>query len=192
MSNSRPVHPHDELVVAALANLDIRSYLADAELSRVWTEAGIRNFPTCRNEWEHVTVISAPGEAKAAARHKFWGQFLGVFPLAPEDPVHPYRILYVYKACSPYSRRVERRRALKRILGKRHRPLVTRACRSTKRDFLRTLTRDDARAIGLRLRLDPGRFWRVAKGKEYIVLPTPPRQLTLFDDDPDDQTRTPC
>src|SRR5205823_3147637 len=51
----------------------------------------------------------------------------------------------------------------------------------TKRDFLRTLTAADAQVIKLRVRLDPGRFWRAAKGKEFIDLPTSPRQLTLFE-----------
>lgn len=169
------------LAAAALANLDIRSFLADAKLGRIWTEEAVRRTPTCRNEWDCVTVIATTGEAKSAARHKNWGRFLGIFPLAPNDPVHPYRIVYVYKATSPYNRRVEQRKALKRILGRKHRPLVTKASRSTKRAFLRTLTPADTRVIKLRLGLDPTHFWRAAKGKEFINLPTPPRQLTLFD-----------
>lgn len=179
-----PTPDRQTLATAALANLDINSYLADPKLGQVWTEEAIRRTPTCRNEWEHVTVVATTGEARSAAKHKNWGEFLGVFPLAPDDPVHPYRILYVYKATSPYNRRVEQRKALKRILGKKHRPLVTKASRSTKRDFLRTLTADNVRAIKLRLGLDPGHFWRAAKGTVFISLPTPPRQLTLFDDDP--------
>ena len=169
------------LASAALANIDIQSFLADPKLGRIWTEEAIRRTPTCRNEWEHVTVIATTGEARSAAKHKNWGRFLGVFPLAPDDPVHPFRILYIYKATSPYNRRVEQRKVLKRILGRKHRPLVTKASRSTKRDFLRTLTTADARVIELRLGLDPGHFWRAAKGKEFPDLPTPPRQLTLFD-----------
>lgn len=169
------------LATAALANLDIQSFLADPKLGRIWTEETISRTPTCRNEWKHVTVIATTGEARSAAKHKNWDLFLGISPLAPDDPVHPYRILYVYKATSPYNRRVEQRKALKRILGKKHRPLVTRASRSAKRDFLRTLTTPDARVIRLRLGLDPGRFWRAARGREFLQLPAPPRQLTLFD-----------
>jgi hypothetical protein len=169
------------LATAALANLDIQSFLADPKLGRIWTEEAIRRTPTCRNEWEYVTVIATTGEARSAAKNKNWGKFLGVFPLATNDPVHAYRIVYIYKPTSPYNRRVEQRKHLKRILGKKHRPLVTKASRSTKRDFLRTLTLDDTRVIKLRLGLDPGRFWRAAKGREFIDLPTPPRQLTLFD-----------
>lgn len=126
-------------------------------------------------------MIATTGEARSAAKYKNWGEFLGVFPLAPDDPVHPYRILYVYKATSPYNRRVEQRKALKRILGRRHRSFVTKASRSTKRDFLRTLTPADARVIKLRLRLDPGHFWRAAKGKEFIELPNARVQQHLFD-----------
>ena len=137
----------ESLVDAALANLDIREFLADPKLGRVWTEEAMRRCPPCRNEWECVTVIATTGEAHSAAKHKIWGKFLGVLPLARDDPVHPYRILYCYKAASPYNRRVEQRRELKRILGKGYRTLVTRASRSTKKDFLRTLTADQAYVI---------------------------------------------
>ena len=183
------------LAEAALANLDIRDYLSDAKLGQVWTEESIRRCPTCRNEWEYVTVIATTGEAQSAAKHKSWGRFLGVLPLARDDPVHPYRILYCYKSASPYNRRVEQRRELKRRLGRVHRSLVTKASRSTKKDFLRTLTRDQAHVIRHWLKLDPGRFWRVAKGKEFIDFPKPPRQLTLFDnpsDEPPDNQEMPC
>lgn len=128
-------------------------------------------------------MIATPGEAQAAAKHKSWGRFTGVSPLDPNDPVHPYQILYVYKATSPYNRRVEQRRALKRILGRKHRPLVGRASQSTKRDFLFRLSSDEAWVIKRRLGLDPGQFWRAAKGKEFLDLPRPPRQLTLFEND---------
>lgn len=175
----------ETLADAALANLDIREFLADPKLGRVWTEEAMRRCPPCRNEWEYVTVIATTGEAHSAAKHKSWGKFLGVLPLARDDPVHPYRILYCYKAASPYNRRVEQRRELKRILGKKHRPLVTNASRSTKGDFLRSLTCDQTLALKRRLKLDPGRFWRVAKGKEFTELPKRPAQLSLFDNSPD-------
>jgi hypothetical protein len=188
-----PATPDPHLLAeAALANADIRFYRGDPELGRVWTEEAIRRCPTCRNEWEHATVIATRGEAQAAVRHKNWGAFLGVFPLARDDPVHPYRILYVYKPTSPYNRRVEQRRELKRLLGKAHRSLVARASRSTKGDFLKVLTRDQARVIHRRLHLDPGRFWRVAKGREFVDLPKRPVQPSLFDpEEPDPPTPLP-
>jgi len=114
--------------------------------------------------------------------HKSWGPFIGVLPLAPTDPVHWCQLLYLYKASSPYNRRVEQRHALKRILGRQHRPLVTLASRSTKRDFLAALSELGAHVIKRRLNLDPGQFWRAAKGREFLDLPKPPVQLLLFPD----------
>jgi hypothetical protein len=135
-----------------------------------------------RVEFEQATVIGGPGESLAAARHKHFGEFLGIEPLRLDDPVHPTRILFIYKASYAYNRRVEQRRLLKRLLGKEHRSLVTLAARSTKHLFLtHHLTESGARAIRRRLKMDPGRFWRVSKGKEFLDLPTPPRRLLLFD-----------
>jgi hypothetical protein len=170
-------------VQAALANLDIQSYLSDPSRFRLWTVEGVDRHPTVRVVYEHAEIIGGLGESLAAARHKSFGQFLAVEPLRPNDPVHPSRILFVYKASSPYNRRDEQRRALKRLLDKQHRSPVTRAARSTKRDSLKhDLTTDGAKAIYRRLKLDPGRFWRVAEGKEFLDLPQPPVQLLLFDD----------
>ncbi len=169
------------LIDAALANHCIRAYLDDPTPPCVWTVEGVRRDPTCRVEWEYVTVIGGVGEALAAAKHKRWGVFLGVRPLRPDDPVSYSRILYVYKEASPYNRRVEHRKALKRILGRRYRKFVTLAARNTKRDFLaRHLTEAGADAIRRRLNLDPGRFWRAAQGKDLLHLLSPPRQLPLF------------
>ena len=173
------------LVDAALANHDIQAYLADPRPPCLWTIDGVRRNPTCRVEWDHTIVIGGIGESTAAGRHKNWGNFIGVLPLQPEDPVHWCRILYLYKATSPYNRRVEQRKALKRILGRKHRKLVTQAMSSTKREFLtHWLTEAGAYIIRRRLNLDPGQFWRAAKGRIFLVLPDPPIQLLLFDDGP--------
>lgn len=168
------------LIDAALANRDIQSYLADPRPPKLWTIDGVRRNPTCRVEWEHAVVIGGIGESLAAARHKSWGEFIGVLPLAPSDPVHWCRLLYLYKASSPYNRRVEQRHALKRILGRQHRPLVTLASRSTKRDFLAALSELGAHAIKRQLHLEPGQFWRAAKGHDFLDLPKPPVQPLLF------------
>ena len=90
---------------------------------------------------------------------------------------------------SPYNRRVEQPHALKRILGRQHGPLVTLAARSTKKDFLAALNELGAHVIKRRLRLEPGQFWRAAKGRDFLDLPKPPVQLLLFDDDADDAGR---
>ncbi len=80
---------------------------------------------------------------------------------------------------------MEQRKALKRILGRKHRKLVTLAARSTKQEFLAHYLDDvGTHAIQHRLYLEPGRFWRVARGKEFMDLPTPPRQLLLFSEQP--------
>jgi hypothetical protein len=179
-----PGRPSDftrECVIAALSNRDIRQYLGDAHLRYVWTEGGVRRHPMVRVEFEHVHVIGGLGESLAAARHKHFGRVLGVHPLRPDDPVHPSRILFVYQESSPFDRRVEQRKALKRLLGRQHSSLVTKAAPSTKRDFLKyDLTPDGACAIRCRLGLDPGRFWRAAKGREFLDIPAPHRQLLLF------------
>jgi hypothetical protein len=171
-----------DLVDAALANRDIQRYLADPKWAQIWTAQGITRHPTVRVEFEQATVIGGIGESLAAAKHKHFGPLLGIEPLGPDDPVHPTRILFIYKATYPYNRRVEQRRWLKRLLGKEHRSQVTSAARSTKHLFLtHYLTDSGVRAIRRRLKMDPGRFWRLAKGKEFLDLPAPPRQLLLFD-----------
>lgn len=170
------------LVDAALANHDIRAYLADLRPPRLWTIDNVRRNPTCRVEWQDAIVIGGIGESLAAARHKNWRDFIGVLPLQPDDPVGWSRILYLYKASSPYNRRVEQRKALKRILGRKYRKLVTQAMGSTKQEFLtHWLTEEGAYVIKRRLNLEPGKFWRAAKGREFLTLPSPPVQLSLFE-----------
>ena len=173
------------LIDSALANRDIQAHLADPRPPRLWTIEGVRHNPTCRVEWEHAIVIGGIGESLAVARHKNWGPLIGVFPLALTDPVHWCRILYLFKASSPFNRRHEQRPALKRILGRQQRPLVTLAARSTKRDFLATLSELGAHVIKRRLHLEPGQFWRAAKGRDSLDLPKPPVQLLLSTDDDD-------
>lgn len=181
---TRPASIARILIDAALANEAIQKHLADSRLPSPWTIEGVRRNPTCRMEWEHVIVIGGIGEALAAARHKNWGEFIGVLPLMPDDPVHRCRLLYLHKATSPFKRRFEQRRALKRTLGRKHRSLVTLAVRSTKRDFLAALPELGARVIKCRLRLEPGQFWRVANGRYFVDRPSVPVQLLLFDDGP--------
>lgn len=168
------------LINAALANRCVQEYLDDPTPPRLWTVDSVRRNPTCRVEYEHAIVIGGVGESLSAARHKNWGEFNGVLPLSPDDPVGWCRILYLYKASSPFNRRVEQRHALKRILGRKYRPLVTQAARSTKKDFLAHLTEAGAYKIKRRLQLDPGQFWRAAKGKVFLELPSPLFQPMLF------------
>ena len=105
-------------IKAALANRDIQLHLSDPELSRVWTVDGATRHPTVRVEFEQATVIGDLGESLAAANHKHFGRLLRIEPLRPDDPVHPTRVLFIYKATDRDNRRFEQRRVLKRLLGK--------------------------------------------------------------------------
>jgi hypothetical protein len=67
------------------------------------------------------------------------------------------------------------------MLGKEYAPLVLQALRSGKQEFLSGLTEDQAARIRAHTGVDPGRFWRAAKGRQLINWTEPPRQLTLFD-----------
>jgi hypothetical protein len=49
------------LIEAALANHDIQAYLRDLTPPRLWTVEGVRRNPTCRLEWQHVSVIGGIG-----------------------------------------------------------------------------------------------------------------------------------
>lgn len=170
------------LTDAVFANADVQAHLRDLNPPKLWTVDGVRRNPSSRVEFEHTTVIGGIAESLSAAKNKSWGRLLGVFPLKPDDPVYWCRVLFIYKSTSPYNRRFEQRRELKRLLGRRHRSLATHAARATKRDFLtRYLTEDGIQAIRRRLGMTPGWFWRVAKGKEFIDLPKARVQLSLFE-----------
>jgi hypothetical protein len=134
-----------------------------------------------RVEFEHAFVLGRLGESLCAARHKAWGDFLGVRPLEVKDPVHPSRIVYAFKAAAPYQRRFEQRGRLRRMLGKEYALLVPRAMGTGKAEFLASLSEDEAARVRARTGLEPGRFWRAVKGRELIRWPQSPRQLTLFD-----------
>jgi hypothetical protein len=74
------------LINAALANHDIQDDFVDPRPPRLWTIDGVRRNSPCRLELEHAMVIADIGESLAAARHKNWGDFIGVLPLQP-DPL---------------------------------------------------------------------------------------------------------
>jgi hypothetical protein len=169
-----------ELAEAALANEAVRGLLAD--FPRIYTEAGLRQSPIVRAEFEHATVIGHPGEALAIGLRKNWGAFRGFRPLRVDDPVDPFYVLYLFKDSSPYNRRVTQRKAMKRRLPKDLRRWVNEAYRRPRRDFLARLPEDAAVAIRRSLGLDPVAFWRAARGTLDLGLPAPPVQLTLFGD----------
>jgi hypothetical protein len=180
------------LIDAALANRWVQEYLAEPiplpmrgrpEPFR-WTVDMVRRNPPCRHEWQHTRAIAGVGEGLSCSKGKTsWGEFIGILPLEPDDPVGFCRILYVYKPSNPWHQRVEQRHTLKRKLGKRHRKLVGQAMGSTKGEFIKRYATDDAATvIKRRLQLEPGEFWRVVKGKVMMRWPEPPAQGLLFED----------
>ena len=70
---------------------------------------------------------------------------------------------------------------MKELLGRRYRTLVERAKyhRHTKKMFLEGLTADKAQVIRRVFRVEPGEFWRAARGKTFLSLPPREIQLTL-------------
>jgi len=60
---------------------------------------------------------------------------------------------------------------MKELLGKKHRPLVESAKRSTKKIFLEFLTEQQGKEIQRILDIEPGIFWRMAKGRAFHALP---------------------
>jgi hypothetical protein len=127
-------------------------------------------------------VIGHPGESLAIGLGKNWGGFRGFRRLRPDDPVDARHVLYVFRKSSPYNRRVEQRKWLKRRLPRAYRRWVNEAYRSPRRDLLAKLPGDAAIAIRRSLALDPIAFWRAAKGTLELELPAPAVQPTLFDD----------
>lgn len=166
------------LIDSALANHEIRALIADARYPQ-WTEAGERANPTVRIDYDQAVCIAGIGEGLAATKSKHWGDGPYIQPLEPDDPVDPMFVTYVFKPNSVYNRRFEQRKRMKELLGRRYRPLVQLAKfhRHTKKMFLESLTADQANAIRRVFNVEPGDFWRAARGKVFLELP--PRLLQL-------------
>lgn len=180
------------LVDAALRNVFVRQYIRDLtpwhKCYGLWTVDQVRANPPVRVEFEHAFVLGCVGESLAAARSKpTFGEFVGVLPVEPNGPVGEVRINYVYKDSSPYNRRVNQRKWMKKRLGREWRKLVGKAMYWPKGKFLAGHVTSEARqAIRLKLRLDPGEFWRAARGAVWLDVPKPVVQPTLFDDASED------
>ncbi len=174
------------LIEAALRNRSIREQLRDLSAWPLLTIAQVRANPPVKVEFEHAFVVAPLGDCLSAAKGKrSFGQLLSVLPVDPEDEVDRLRVLYYYKESSPYNRRVEQRKWLKKQLGKGARKLVCLAMRECKRDFLTEMDHEKRGFPGGRdrivqvLGMTPERFWRVARGKEMIEIPKQPVQLWL-------------
>ncbi len=170
------------LIEACLRNACMRRYIADPELPLI-TEESVRRSPTVRVEYEQAVAIGGVGEALDATKSKHWGDGPWVMPLLPDDEFFPDRITYLYRANSLYNRRFEQRKRLKELLGRRWRKLVGEAQWHPKGVFLDRLKDEQTQAIRRILAIDPGRFWRGCRGREFLALPKRLVQRTLpFDD----------
>jgi hypothetical protein len=141
------------------------------------TEESERRSPTVRIDYDEAFAVCGIGEGLAATKSKHWGSGPRILPLRPDDPVDPVRILYVFKEGSRYNLRFLQRQKLKKLLGKRYRPLVTMAKGFTQTVFLEQLTAQQAYVIRQLLHMQPVEFWRASKGKSLIELPDDPGQL---------------
>lgn len=168
------------LVQACFENRLIQQLLRDGFV----TGDSVRRSPTVRVEFEQAIAIGGIGETLAVTKGKFWGDGPWIIPLEPDDEFIPERITYQYRKNSLYNRRFEQRQRLKELLGKTHRKLVVEAKYFTKELFLSRLTAQQAAAIRRILDIEPGLFWRAAKGKIFLDLPK--RQVQReFDFSPD-------
>ncbi|MBI2806033.1 MAG: hypothetical protein HYX68_13720 [Planctomycetes bacterium] len=131
-----------------------------------------------RIEYEQAVAIGGIGECLAATSGKSWGNGPQVLPLNVDDWFFPDRITYRFKEGSLYNRRFNQRRRLKKLLSK-NRKLVGDAKSSTKGDFLKYLTADEAKAIRRILGVGPGEFWRAAHGAVFLALPPELKQGEL-------------
>ena len=168
------------LVDACLANVWVQDLIADEELD-FYTVKSFRRNPVVRVDYDEAFAIAKIGEGLAMTKSKAWGDGPRMLPLEPNDYVDDMFIGYVYKPSSRYNRRFEQRQQLKRMLGRDYRRLVEQAKKFTKTIFLRDLTDAEAQAIRSRINVEPGVFWRAAKGSVFLDLPKPPVQLELFE-----------
>ncbi len=156
------------LVSACLQNRCVQEYIADPNIPQ-WSVGSVRRNPTVRIEYEQAIAFGGIGECLAATAGKSWGHGPQVLPLEAEDWFFPDRITYRFKEGSVYNRRFNQRRRLKKLLG-RNRKLVGDAKSSTKADFLKHLTAEEAKAIRRLLGVGPGEFWRAATGAVFLGL----------------------
>jgi hypothetical protein len=175
----RAAHYARILADAALANHFVRQFIADPTVPH--TEESERCNPTVRVEYEQAIAIGRIGECLRSTRSKCWGDGPHVMPLESDDPVDPFRILYLYKEGSVYNRRFEQRRRMRELLGKGYRSLVTAAKykHTTKAMFMAGLSDDQVQAISRILGIEPGDFWRAARGRVLLRLPLREIQLNL-------------
>ena len=168
------------LMDACLQNGCVRILIDEPEFP-FYTEEYFRESPIVQIDYEEAYAIAAIDDGLSATRRKRWGDGPWILPLASDEYVDPYFITYCHKPNSKRRQRFEQRQRLKELLGRNHRSLVKLAQRNTKTRFLEQLDEVGFHAIATRLKLDPGTFWRAAKGTAFPALPLKPKQLELFE-----------
>lgn len=162
---------------AAQDNEDIQTFQTHPQWKDLWTPEILASNPPVRVEFDHVIILGTVNEAVNLAKRKSWGKLLTMCPLKPDDPLHPFRVVYLHKESSPYRQHYERRLRLKQILGT-GKKLVTRAHRFGKGRFLTSLTEEERVLIATQLKISAADFWRECKeGKlRQTILPFTERQ----------------
>lgn len=168
------------LIDACLRNECVRILIDETEFPS-YTEEYFRESPIVQIDYEEAYAIAAIDDGLSATRRKRWGDGPWILPLSKDEYVDPYFITYCYKPNSKRRQPFEQRQRMKELLGRKHRALVKLAQRNTKTRFLEQLDEVGVHAIAARLKLDPGTFWRAAKGTVFPALPLKPKQLELFE-----------
>lgn len=192
-----------QFLQAAIANLRATG----EEPSESFRVADLIVHPPARWEFEHVDVFGRISDALCCAtRYRVCSKFLGVYPLAEDDPFSTLatlsRIPMRHKPTSPWHRAFMRRLEIKHLLGSRGRALVSYARSMTKGEFLeqfaakpgteirmtdkkgrpytlrRMIPDVPAHALLDRTGYTPEEFWREVK-KPNTITPHYP-QLELF------------
>lgn len=168
------------LIDACLDNACVRALIAEPSLP-LYSTRSFRESPVVKIDYAEAYAIATIEGGLNVTRRKRWGDGPWIVPLDRDEYVDPYFITYCYKPNSKRRQRYEQRQRLKELLGRDHRRLVKLAQRNTKGRFLDRLDGASAAAISARTHLDPGTFWRAAKGTTFPPLPMKPKQLTLFE-----------
>ncbi len=164
-----PLPTHADLVAAALANENVRAFIA--ERLPTWSEEAVTRSPPCYLVYEHGEVVGGTANlaemARLAEKRPGFGRRLGIRPLTPTDDVLPYQLRLRWGPSHPRRFRYEQRMALKSLLARGDRRAVRAAMHRSQREFLAWagdqpgLARRVAEATGLSMRA----FWRVVRGR---------------------------
>lgn len=116
-----------------------------------------------RVEFEHAIFFGSLSEALSMRRGKeSWGKFVCVELLREDDVLHPTRVGYILKPTGRMRQRWEWRDTLKNILGK-NRYLVGQAVLQSKKEFVRSISDAEKKALKDSLDFTPEAFWQASR-----------------------------